>query len=338
MDFRAAHTSKDKREQGLGCVFAYVYSMENVAAIDLGTNTFHLLVAKPNGKGDFKPLRRMSEGLKLGAEGFKTGVMSDHNIDRVIAVLNTFKRDIDAFNVPLQNVRGVATSYFRHAVNGTAVLERVLAETGMNIRIIDGGEEVRLITKGVLKAVKPPKGQIGLVIDIGGGSTEFAICDGQNPMWMRSVEVGGWRMLDHIKRSDPLTQKDREELYSLLYAQLVEVLQACVHFKPTVMYGSSGTFDTLADMVQGKVGVYPEDKLVVCREVPMKFFKETLDKVVAVDLEERLKMPGMKPLRAEMITVACVLIDFFVSQLPIKRILVSSYALREGVAMELCEV
>lgn len=299
--------------------------MRKIAVIDLGTNTFHILVAHAN-EDSVKVLHREKVAVKIGEGGISAQTIVDEARARAIATLKSFKETADKFGVT--EIHATATSAFRNASNRTEVLEDIYKETGIRIRIISGDEEAELIYTGVKKALRLYQ-EKSLIMDIGGGSVEFIIADDQKSYYKQSFEIGAQRLLDLFQKHDPMLPEEISLLEDYLHEQLIPLGEAVRKLKPTTLVGSSGSFDTLSDIYcrQNNI-IRPND----ATEYPLTLdsFYIIYQDILHKNRRERLQIPGMIPLRVDMIVVAGTLISYVLNEFKIKHIRVSSYSLKEG--------
>jgi exopolyphosphatase / guanosine-5'-triphosphate,3'-diphosphate pyrophosphatase len=304
----------------------------NLAIIDMGTNTFHLLLVAVNGTS-FDVVHKEKVAVKIGENGINEGLINEEAIERCLKTITAFKEKIVAANI--SEVFAIGTSALRNALNGQQVIDRIKKEVGLNPRIISGIEEATYIHYGVSKALQIGP-EISLIMDIGGGSIEFIIANAHEPLWMESFEIGGQRMLEKFHKTDPIEPAEIKELKIFLERNLTSLFEACEKFKPTTLIGSSGTFDTLSEIQQLKTSQPVGEKVT---ELPMTLsaFKEIFSELIIKNKEERMAIPGMIALRVDMIVVASVLIEFILSKLNLTNIRISSYSLKEGVLIKTIE-
>ena len=294
------------------------------AIIDLGTNTFHLMIVE-----GLEILFKTSIPAKIGKGGISNGVISEEGIQRALVVLRGFREVIDNQMVSLEKVFAIGTSAIRNAGNQEEFIRRVLDETGIEIQVISGDEEAELICQGVKQAMKIP--ETSMIIDIGGGSVEFIICNNEKIFWKQSFEIGGQRLIDKFMKSDPISMRSVQMMDDFFREKLLPLANACHQYAPKVLIGSSGSFDTLIDMQ------YMKDKgqLPVTNEIAFEYslsaFYGAYDELIFKNHTERMQIPGMIELRVDMIVVAMCLIRFVIQTLDIQKIRISSYALKEGI-------
>ncbi len=293
------------------------------AIIDLGTNTFHLMIFE--GKN---VLFKTSIASKIGQGGINQNIITVDGIKRALTVLNTFKQKLIEFEVDFANVFAFGTSAIRNANNQEEFIEKVKNETQITVTVIDGDKEAELIYKGVSNAVKIDKN--ALIVDIGGGSVEFILCNPEKTLWKRSFEIGGQRLMEKFMKKDQISQTEISRLEEYLRIELLPLTNAVHQYQPEVLIGSSGSFDTLNDMFcWRKTGDFAHTDLVGF-DYPISEFWIAFEQLIFANHEERMKIGGMIPLRVDMIVVAVCLIKFVLQTYNIKEIKISNYALKEG--------
>jgi exopolyphosphatase / guanosine-5'-triphosphate,3'-diphosphate pyrophosphatase len=303
--------------------------MQRLAVLDLGTNTFHLLIVEVKREG-YSVLFKEKIAVKLGEGGISKGIITDEAADRAIDTLRYFKEKADLWNAA--TLLATATSAIRNASNGHTLVQRIREEVGMDIRVISGEEEAEYICKGVKSALTLGDSP-SLIMDIGGGSVEFILTNDKKIFWKKSYEIGAQRLMDKFHRNDPILQVELDALYTYLAEVLIELREQIQLHNPQVLIGSSGTFDTLSDIYCQKHSL-PKD--INNPEGPLTIlgFEEIFMEIKMKDRIERLAIPGMLAMRVDMIVVACALIDFLLKTHGFTEIRVSAYALKEGVLTE----
>ena len=299
---------------------------QKIAVIDLGTNTFHLLIATIEG-GKIHPIHKEKIPVKIGEGGIENGTITETALNRGIETLSYFKSIAEDHGV--SKVWATATSAFRSAKNQNELKEAILLKTGIEIDIIDGDEEAQLIYEGVKHAVHLTE-ERHLIMDIGGGSVEFIICNNETVFWKQSYEIGGQRLMNKFHQHDPIHKSDINALQEYLTDQLSSLKKACEEFSPKTLVGASGSFDTLCEIYYKKHNVTIDLEKRTEYELPFEVFHDIVKEIVAKDLNDRLHIPGMIEMRANMIVVACLLIEFVIDTYGIQKITSSTYALKEG--------
>jgi exopolyphosphatase / guanosine-5'-triphosphate,3'-diphosphate pyrophosphatase len=303
------------------------------AIIDLGTNTFQLLIVEQDGS-TYKTIHEESYAAKIGMGGISLGIITEEGIQRAIKGLQYFQQVFDKEGIINDNVISTATSAVRNAKNGNEFCQRILAETGIKIKVISGEEEATLIYEGV-KLGMDLGTEPSMIMDIGGGSVEFIICDKNRIMYKRSFEIGGQRLMDKFMNTDPISPRSVGALRDYLEEQLLPLTNAVHQYAPTSIIGSAGSFETLIDIFYMKTYGHLPLSEQISFDLPIAEFYDLFLKLVSKNHDERMAILGMKELRVDMIVVGVCLIDFVLKRFDIQQIKVSNYALKEGVLSQL---
>lgn len=297
-----------------------------IAAIDLGTNTFHLIIAeKENDKIEI--IYKTSSPVRLGEGRLNDNIIIDAAFDRGLKQLKEFSNTLKEFNVT--QCRTTGTSAIRSASNGQDFVKQVKLETGIDIDIISGDEEAALIFEGV-KASGSISGN-SLIMDIGGGSTEFILCNNDGLIWKKSYNIGAARLMQKYFHSDPLSRVDEENIMKHLREELSDLQNICAEYKPETLIGSAGAFETFAGML------YPDldTKKIKSAQIDFRSYRELAAKFLTSTHAERENMPGLIPLRVDMIVMAALLTNYVLEISAIKAIKLSTYDLKMGVLYSL---
>ena len=307
-----------------------------MAAIDIGTNSFHLVVARPTGNNRFEILARDKEVVRLGSGSGDMKELQADAIERGVAALGRFRRIADTFGA---EVHAVATSAVREAENRDDFLEAALVKANIGVEVISGVEEARLIHLGVLQAV-PVFDQQVLVVDIGGGSTEFIVGRGEEVLAARSLKVGAIRLTERFFRKEPVKKKavdDARKFVKSYLPRVSEMVADAGGFEVGV--GSSGTILNVAEMVRARRG--PDRQVGVGgRQARLPSFTvddlaEVVDDLVSRPrAADRLAVPGLDPRRADIILGGVVVLEQIFRSLGIAELVTSDFALREGVLLD----
>ncbi len=299
------------------------------AIIDMGTNTFHLMVVEWHG-GSYEILLRERAAVRIGVGGINQNIITQEGIERAVKALIQFKKKINEFNVT--DVFAFGTSALRNAKNTQEVILKFKQATGIETKIISGVEEARYIYEGVNLALKFGQ-EKALIMDIGGGSVEFIIGNGKEIFWEHSFEIGAQRLLERFQKHDPILSSEIESVTKYFGESLSPLFDAMKIHSPKVLAGSSGTFDTLSDIycIQSSIAQQdlPETPLTIAA------FEKIYPEIISKNRAERMKIPGMIEMRVDMIVVACCLVKFVLDNFPFEQIRVSSYSLKEGVLASL---
>lgn len=295
----------------------------------MGTNTFHLLVAEVGNK-NFKILLEQRVAVKIGVGGINQGIITEPAINRAIVALQDFKRKLD--DAKVEKIFAFGTSALRNAKNNNEVISKIKDATSIETKIISGDEEANYIYKGVNLALNLGK-EKSLIMDIGGGSVEFIIGNGEEIFWKRSFEIGAQRLLERFQKHDPILSTEVDQLNIYFKEQLAPLFDAIKIYSPKILAGSSGTFDTLSEIYCIQSGI--EIKNLPETPFAIDAFEKIYKDLISKNRGERMLIPGMIELRVEMIVVACCLIKFILSHFSFSQIRVSSYSLKEGVMISL---
>jgi exopolyphosphatase/guanosine-5'-triphosphate,3'-diphosphate pyrophosphatase len=304
-----------------------------LALIDMGTNTFHLLIVEDRPGQPPHELMRTKVGVRLGEGGISKGEIAPAPYARALQTLHGFKEEMELHQVT--EVRATATSAMRVSRNGPDLVRDILEQTGIQVEVIQGEREAELIAKGIRQAV-PLGPNKHLLMDIGGGSVEFIIANEATIYWKRSFEIGAQRLLDKFF-PDPagvLSKAALEAELAYLADALVPLTDAVAEYGPLAgLVGSSGSFDTIGDLTVGRVR--RETELPPATPIALDEFRQHFAQLLSLTHDERVALPGMFPMRADMLVVASVVIYFVLKSYGITRITASAYALKEGLLTEL---
>jgi len=298
-----------------------------LAIIDIGTNTFNLLVAEKDAAGKLHALHSEERAVFLGRGGIEQGVLTDEAMERGLTVLRAFadtSRELGA-----ERVSGFGTSALRNARNAKTFTSRAKSELDIDITIIPGDEEAELILCGVRQAVTFT-GKPTLVMDIGGGSIEFILATDKALMWKRSFEIGALRLLERFSPADPLPLEEYFRICAYLDAQLEPLFAVMERHWPTALVGSAGPFDTVAELVAAERGrpVVPEETGLTFSAVEFDPIKERL---IGSTRAERKDMKAIPDYRVETLPLALIAMERVIAH-GIDELSWSKYALKEGAA------
>jgi exopolyphosphatase/guanosine-5'-triphosphate,3'-diphosphate pyrophosphatase len=299
------------------------------AILDFGTNTFNLLIAERKKHG-FNILLSSKQPVKLGRGGIHVNRITPDALERAYVAINNHMETIRSYEV--DEIRAFATSAIRNAVNGEEFTEEVYRRFGFRTRIIPGDREAELIYKGVRQAVSFRKHN-DMIVDIGGGSIEFIICNNQGIVWKQSFELGMARLLERFTLSDPITPEEVSVLEDYFRQELAPLREVVKKERPYYLIGASGSFDTFQAMIMHRKKQQSDD--LFGREIPLRDYYSLHKDLLRSTREERLAMPGMEPVRVEMIVAATIFVSFVLRSCQLSHLYHSEFALKEGVISEL---
>jgi len=301
--------------------------------MDLGTNTFHLLIADANPSG-FTVIVHEEEAVKLGEGGINKGAILPAAFERGIKTMERFAGLIK--NNKVQQVRAIATSALRSAANGEDFIRQVKEKTGIAIEIINGDKEASFIYKGV-KASGCLTGENSIIVDIGGGSVEFIICNAGTIFWKQSFEIGAARLMDKFHRTDPIPPESITALNLYLQDHLQSLFEAVEKFPVHALIGSSGSFESYTGLIEAGKGHSIDLKKIQSYEFKLDELLQLIEEVVLSTHQERIENPGIIPVRKDMIVTASLLARFILERLKITRVIMTTYSLKEGVLAEMMD-
>ena len=305
-----------------------------IAVIDLGTNTFNILIVEVASDKSYSTIFQAKLPVKLGEGGINENVIQPVPFQRGIDALKQHQKTIEQYDV--QQVYAFATSAVREAVNGQEFVEKLKMETGFEVQVIDGDREAEFIYYGVREAAELSD-ENSLIIDIGGGSTEFIIANKNKIFWKQSFLLGAARLLERFNPSDPITDKQIAEINTYLKEQLQPLFEAVQKYPVTELIGSSGSFDSLAEMIAHRF--YTPEILDGKTEYTFNLddCAAVYDIILKSTREERLKMKGLVEMRVDMIVISSIIVYFVLTSFEIKNMRLSTYALKEGVIHQLLD-
>ncbi len=300
------------------------------AVIDLGTNTFNLLIAETSVRGTFRVLHEERIAVKMGRGGIHKDKLLPEAMERGLRALSLHKKNIRKFGAA--NVRVIATSAIRGATNRQEFREMVRSRLGWEMEVIDGNQEAEYIFKGTVKSL-PPLQEKYMVVDIGGGSNEFILANGDQILWKMSFNIGIARVLELFPMSDPPTLQEIAGVENWFDGHLTALDEICALHHPRVLVGCSGAFDTLMDIFEGKE---PDVTMRESSLFPLDQFYRIHQSLISVDRESRCRIPGVDKNRVEMIVIATIFINFILRKLAIRELIHTHFSLKEGVMFEMC--
>lgn len=302
--------------------------MSKLAVIDFGSNTFHLLIVEVTGNNNnFHELERKRIFTNI-AEGGVQEISTDA-IQRGIDACLIFKDLIHSHHCDYVGI--VGTEALRSAANSPKFVNQVELILSTKVEIIDGNREADLIFKGVKLLHPMDDGSTYLIMDIGGGSTEFIIVKNSNVLWAQSFKLGVAVMFAEWHHTEPISHDSLSGLQESIEIMLEPLFNEVSLHKPDTLIGASGSFEVLESMT-GKQVYYHQNNTINISE-----FERISEIIINSSYEERLTMEGLPKERAKLIVVAMVLLQKIVYTINPKNIIVTPYALKEGVLSEMMD-
>ncbi|MDH6062100.1 Ppx/GppA family phosphatase [Chrysosporum bergii ANA360D] len=306
-----------------------------IAAIDLGTNSLHMVVVKidPN-LPSFSIITKEKETVRLGNRDITTGELKPEVMDKAIGVLKRFQEVAKTANV--ETIIAVATSAVREAPNGRDFLQRVQQEIGLSVDLISGQEEARRIYLGVLSGMEF-NNQPHIIVDIGGGSTELILGDSQEARTLTSTKVGAVRLTGEFITTDPISDADFCYLQAYTRGMLersVESVLANTQFGESPrLVGTSGTIETLA-MIHARENLDTVPSTLNGYQFSLKDLRDWVSRLRKMTHSEISHIPGMPDKRSEVILAGAVILQEVMTLLGVESVTLCGRALREGVIVD----
>lgn len=301
-----------------------------VAFLDLGTNSVRLLLCRLHENGPYAVLSSQKEMIRLGAGEFQAQELQPEAMARAALVCRKFV-DMARENGSAEMV-AVATSATREARNQAEFLKRLKTEAGLDLRVISGQEEARLIYLGVSSGINL-EGRTALFIDIGGGSTEVIVGDARGYLFLDSLKLGAVR-LSNLYLADhkgPVSAKRYQTILKQARNTAVRVVQRLRQFPFDLAVGSSGTIENLAEIAANTTHKGEPERKSLLR---YKDLKAAVELLCSLPLKERRKVPGINPARADIIIAGAAILDALMTDLGLKEIRVSERGLRDGLLVD----
>ena len=291
-----------------------------IAVIDLGSNTFHLLIVDLEQDGQWISLLKDRRYVKLASGGLD--VINEESLQRGIAVMKEFAVQIKSWKVDA--TYAVGTAAMREAANGMEVARILEEQSGIPIEIIDGQQEADYILKGIQSALPSLPGP-GLIMDIGGGSVEFILFQGHEVLFVHSYKIGVALLYERFHKHDPILPVEINALTSFLETELAELINKLKDLKEYYLIGASGSFEVIQDSLPKlQTGDH-------WNELDLQDLDAYMSEVIPMDLVERKLRKEIPAERLDYIVVAYLLIRYIIRASPPSRLYYCDYALKEGV-------
>ena len=303
-----------------------------IAAIDMGTNSLHMVVVRINPTlPAFTIIDREKDTVRLGERDSATGQLKSEVMERAIATMRRFHEI--AKSLKAEEIIAVATSAVRESSNGQAFLQQLVDELGIQVDLISGPEEARRIYLGVLSGMEF-NNEPHIIIDIGGGSTELILGNGDEPLALTSTKVGAVRLTEEFIATDPISDKEFQYLQAYIRGMLeraVDELRSQLQpWESPYLVGTSGTIETLA-MIDAQERLGEEPSPLTGYKLRLQDLKELVDRLRKLSYQERLEIPGMPDRRAEILLAGALIIQEAMTMLGMKSVTICERALREGI-------
>lgn len=305
-----------------------------ISVIDLGTNTFNLLIVETGDDLSYKILYSNKLPVKLGKTGIDKKEIRPDAITRALNALEKQLQIIQEHHV--ERTFAYATSAIRSARNGEQFVKMIHQRFNLEVEIINGDREAELIYYGIRQAVKLNNEKV-LILDIGGGSNEFIIANHEKIFWKKSYPLGVARLLAKFKPSDPISIEEIEFISNYLEEHLSDLFDEFRKHQITTLVGASGSFETIMAMIRADDPDFESETstLPEAADIDLEDFENLYQKLINSTLKERKQMKGLESMRIEMIVVATLIVKFIIQKLKLRRLIQSNFALKEGVVYEI---
>ena len=297
--------------------------VDRIGIIDLGSNTFHLLIVEIGSNQTFKTIHKERCFVGLAENGIE--VLSQKAIDKGLETLATFKTILEDHKI--ENFKVAGTAALRSAKNKDVFINAAKDQLGLIIEVIDGEREADLIFKGVSLLHKMNGNYI--IMDIGGGSVEFIVVKNSLCIWSKSYDIGVGVLHNKYHTSDPISKVEISQLIAFLYSTLEELKSTVQNLNIDALIGASGSFEVVESINGNTIS---DSNL---SEVSLDNYWNVSSRIIEASLEERSQMEGLPNSRIKLIVVAMILIDVVIEMTNPNKIMISPYALKEGLLSEL---
>jgi len=305
-----------------------------IAVLDIGTNTFNLIVAENAMDGSFKILHNSKLPVKLGEKGITKGEISDEAFSRGLKAIRIHYKTLQNYYIDYTYAMG--TSALRTSRNGPQFMQSVFEETGISVETIAGEKEAELIYFGVRQTHPMDQGKY-LILDIGGGSNEFIIADKEKIYWKQSYEIGMARLLEQFRPSNPLKENELYDIRKYIDSKLQGLEAHLSKHNVNTLIGASGSFETFVSMIRAEhiadetsSPLFPQSVHIIPEE-----FNALYERLIWSTTEERRRMKGLEPMRIEMIVLACLFVKFILENFGLEHIYQSNFSMKEGVVYQI---
>src|SRR6266850_844921 len=301
-----------------------------IAAIDIGTNSVHMIVVRVRPDLSFEVIDREKAMVRLGAGGLDGRALTSEAMTAALQALSRFKRLAESHRV--DEILAAATSATREARNGGEFLARVERETGVRPRVISGAEEARMIHLAAVYGVDVGSAR-AVVIDIGGGSVEMTLGTATTIQLARSFKIGAIRLTERLVHSDPLSDRDERKIVKHVLGEIDRHCEQIVASGFDRVIGTSGTILSIGAVAATAARGTPPSELRNLH-ISAKQIRKLRKQVVGLDLEQRLAIPGLDPRRGDLVVAGTVLLDTMLRRLGAEEITLCDLALREGLVLD----
>ncbi|HEX7433335.1 MAG TPA: Ppx/GppA phosphatase family protein [Anaerolineaceae bacterium] len=302
--------------------------MLKVAAIDVGSNALRMTVGEVDDSWKVKAIENIRLPVRLGQDVFTGGMLEETSMQRTVEAFHRFQHVAEDFGV--YRLRAVATSAMREAGNGILLTERILSSSGIKLDIIDSDEEARLIHLAVSHALDI-QNKSTLLVDIGGGSVEVTLSNGNNIIFTGSYEMGAVRLLKILEK-----KSSSEQTFSQLVSEYAESARRRIEREigdeiVTVCVGTGGNVEEIGRLRQ-KLFKAESNDLITLNEL-----EQVIERLSRTSVEERIREFKLRPDRADVILAAAIVLHLIANQAHVKQIAIPNVGLKDGILLDIAE-
>lgn len=300
------------------------------AIIDLGTNTFQLLIAQKSiSDNGMLVLAHEQRPVSLGRGAMESDMLQVDAMERAFETLREFKQIANSYQCADNQVFALGTSILRRAKNTPEFIEKVQSQLGIQVEIISGLREAELIYLGIQSSLPQPWEKTSLVMDIGGGSVEFILFRSNQVLGKISLEIGGLQLQSLFHVAGEYDQSLKGSLVAYIQQALAPLDKLCQLEKPEVLIGAAGAFETLWDLEMASNRNEKKSNLSA-HSLSIPQFYQNMSAIESLTYAERVNLPGMKMFRASILPYANALIFQVLQRYHIPEMWVSAFSLKEG--------
>ncbi len=295
-----------------------------VGAIDVGSNAMRLGIAAQDDEGAPRLIQRYREPVRLGHDAFTTGVLSPQTMDEAVEAFRQFRRILDQHHV--ENYRATATSAMRDAANGRELIARIGEETGIELNLISGEEEARLVHYSICRRVDLSN-QFTLLIDMGGGSVEVTLCDDGEVVSAQSFKIGTVRLLEMLGQGGDFNTL----LSEYLDGTRKKLREQIGRRKTDQCVATGGNASAIGELACQLLGTESADRIT------LQQLERLIDKLAGLSFEERIRDLGLRPDRADVILPAAMVFHEIMALAGAKTMVMPEASLLDGVMLDMVD-
>lgn len=305
-----------------------VSTMQTIAAIDVGSNAIRLMIGKVDQNLHLEPLESLRVPVRLGKDTFQNGIIGEASMQESVNAFSTFQKVIHDYGV--SKVRAVSTSAMREATNQEILVDRILQATGIQVEVISGEEEARLIHLAVSKAIDLQK-YVALLVDIGGGSMETTLSVNGNIIFAESYKIGAVRLLSQLNQPDRPGISFEELVREFIESPRRRIQKILQEQPVNLLICTGGNVETLGDLAH-KLFLHKTNNALSLKDLNL-----LIERLESTSFEDRISQLGLRPDRADVILPAAILLKAVVDETHLPEVSIPHVSLKEGVLWDMAE-